>query len=76
MIQLDVEGFEYHVLEGAIETIQKFKPVIAAERFNSSEQQAIMKQINYTLVDVSAMDAIYVHEDRINKTGEEFTQYT
>ena len=76
MIQLDVEGFEQYAIGGAIETIKKFKPVIIAERFNSSEHQTAMKQFNYILVDVSSMDAIYVHEDRISKTGEEFTYYT
>jgi len=76
MIQLDVEGFEQYAIGGAIETIKKFRPVIIAERFNAYEHQTAMKEINYTLVDVSCMDAIYVHEDRLNKAGEEFTYYT
>lgn len=75
MIQLDVEGFEQYAIQGAIQTIQKFKPVIIAERFNTSEHQAAMGQINYSLVDISAMDAIYVHNDRINKTGGVFFTY-
>ena len=69
MIQLDVEGFEQYAIRGAIATIQKFKPVIIAERFNTNEHQAAMRGINYSLVDISAMDSIYVHDDRINKTG-------
>ncbi len=31
LIHLDIEGFEYFALLGAIETIKKFKPVIAVE---------------------------------------------
>lgn len=31
MIQLDVEGYEYNVLEGAVETISRCKPIIMVE---------------------------------------------
>lgn len=31
LIHLDVEGYEYNVLKGGIETIKKYKPVIALE---------------------------------------------
>lgn len=31
LIYLDIEGFEYFAIEGGLETIQKFKPVIAYE---------------------------------------------
>ena len=31
IIVMDVEGFEFHVLTGAIETIRKFKPIIITE---------------------------------------------
>ena len=76
MIQLDVEGFEQFAISGAIETIKKFKPVIIAERFDTNEHQTAMRGINYTLVDISGMDSIYVHNDRINKDGEVFFIYS
>ena len=76
MIQLDVEGFEQFAIRGALATIKKFKPVIIAERFNTHEHQVAMKQINYILVDISSADAIYVHEDRLNKSDEEFIYTT
>lgn len=31
LIYLDIEGYEYNALKGGVETIQKFKPVIAVE---------------------------------------------
>lgn len=34
LIQLDVEGYEGEVLEGALKTIEKYKPVIALETVN------------------------------------------
>lgn len=60
LIALDVEGYEQHAIEGAKETIQKFKPVIIAERFNTPIQQMFMRRLGYAYTDQSALDAIYV----------------
>lgn len=72
VIQLDVEGFEQYALQGASQTIQKFKPVIIAERFGTPEHEKAMKGIGYQLVDISCMDAIYISADRINSTDQVF----
>jgi FkbM family methyltransferase len=60
LIQLDVEGFEKYAIMGAKATIEKFKPVIIAERFSDQESQTIMSDLGYVLSDISGMDAIYV----------------
>lgn len=36
LIQLDVEGYEYNILQGAENTIKKFKPVITVEDTNQN----------------------------------------
>lgn len=59
MIQLDVEGFEENAINGALNTIKKYKPVIIAENFNSESNQKIMDQLGYELKDQSFMDFIY-----------------
>jgi FkbM family methyltransferase len=60
LIQLDVEGFEQYAIMGAKTTIDKFKPVIIAERFSSLEHQNFMLELGYILSSVSAMDSIYI----------------
>lgn len=57
-IQLDVEGQELSVLIGAELTIKKFKPVISAERADSSIDQ-FLKMFGYGRVDVAIVDVIY-----------------
>ena len=60
LIQLDVEGFEKNAIQGAINTINKFRPVIIGERFGTDENKEYMKSIGYKNVDRSFMDFIYV----------------
>jgi hypothetical protein len=60
LIALDVEGFEMNALQGAKNTILKYKPTIIAERFNSIEQQKFMNDLGYEYVDQSFLDSIYV----------------
>lgn len=38
LIHLDIEGFEFEALKGAINTIKKFQPVIALEWLNHGEK--------------------------------------
>lgn len=47
LIQLDVEGFEYNALGGAIETIKKHRPVIIVERFTDQINREILPMIGY-----------------------------
>ena len=49
-IKIDVEGFEYFVIKGAIQTIQKYKPVIFYEenyKINSQSTTELLKSIGY-----------------------------
>ncbi len=67
LIQLDTEGFEYFALQGAIQTLQKFKPVLClewvwAERFGVrfSEIESFLDDLNYRLLGGHCGDRIYV----------------
>jgi len=71
LLQLDLEGFEIYALQGAKNTILKYKPVIAAERFNKPEDKQFMAELGYRYVDQSNFDAIYIPSD-INSDGEVF----
>jgi FkbM family methyltransferase len=42
LIWLDVEGYEYNVIQGALRTIEKFKPVLIMETYSNS----IARQLN------------------------------
>lgn len=46
LIHLDIEGYEYHALKGAVSTIKKYKPVIILEEKN------IINDFGYTLKDL------------------------
>jgi len=50
VMKIDVEGFEYFVLKGAKNTIQKYSPVIIVEIFDSNLQKVVdfMSSIGYT----------------------------
>jgi FkbM family methyltransferase len=61
ILVIDVEGFEYQVLIGAIETIRKFKPIIISElddkllqnlNSNSSQVIELLEMNGYTVTDV------------------------
>ena len=64
-IKIDVEGDEQFVLEGAIETLKKWKPVIVLEQNNSAEQygkgkygDAVrwLEKQNYNITDYDGID--------------------
>jgi len=69
-IQLDVEGYQLFALNGAINTIQKFKPVISieldwVERYNLSHRDIInfLTKLGYEKVDSYTSDRIYVYKE-------------
>jgi FkbM family methyltransferase len=68
LIMLDVEGFEMKALVGAMETVEKFKPMIIAEgpERNNDVVTGILEQIGYELVDMTgtANDTVYVYTGR------------
>ena len=47
LIQLDYEGYEPNVILGAMDTIERFKPVVSLETTNS-ETDALLSQFGYT----------------------------
>jgi len=72
LIQLDIEGYEYYALLGAIDTIKKFHPVITVEvwdqlknRFDHNINQKLddlLKSLGYDLVKILYdSDRIYQH---------------
>lgn len=60
LLQLDVEGYEYPILQGAIETIKKFLPVVVAENGESNDIRELMIGLGYHCVDRSISDSIWI----------------
>lgn len=66
-IHLDIEGFEWHALNGAEQTIKKFLPVIAIEdaghgiRYNKpfSEIESYLDQFGYKIIDRYRYEAVF-----------------
>jgi hypothetical protein len=72
LIQLDVEGYEFNALLGAIETIKKFKPVLCIEfcekwlnRYNTNSENVLnlLNKLNYKLVDTHGSDRIFISNE-------------
>ena len=65
LIKIDVEGMEVDVLNGALKTIEKNKPVIVIESFNHKEEiDKIFNELNYVQKEVirENEDYIYVYD--------------
>lgn len=65
-IKIDTEGCELLVIKGAINTIQKFRPVIIAEHNNDKEATNMLQYLNknncnYNLHHIAKTDYIYTH---------------
>lgn len=72
LLMLDIEGYEFHALRGALETIAKHKPVICVEcnpqwlaRFGSSVQhiEYLLTKMGYRFAEtygVTSQDRIYI----------------
>jgi hypothetical protein len=58
LIQLDTEGFEYHILAGAEHTIRKFKPLISLEDSNAKIENFLF-QFGYKKIADVHRDSIY-----------------
>lgn len=61
LIQLDVQGYEYKCLQGAIKTIDKYKPVIILE-YGQQDKRCIdfLTQNSYRFIERSGIDDIYI----------------
>jgi FkbM family methyltransferase len=52
IIKIDVQGLEYRVLAGGLETIRKYRPVIMAETVRSgSDAHKVVAQLDYRLME-------------------------
>ena len=69
LIQLDVEGYEYKALLGAVNTITKYKPVLCVEfcekwlnryKNNSTETIDLIHGLGYKLVEEYGVDKIFI----------------
>jgi len=67
-MQLDVEGFEINILRGAEKTIDKYRPVIAAENGFYGFVLDFLTNKNYKLLEKSRSDGILVPEENLNGT--------
>jgi FkbM family methyltransferase len=77
LIHLDIEGYEYFALRGAINTITKFKPVIAIEMWDqldtrfgeniNNKTEELLLSLGYQFVEkLNDTDKIYIHESKNN----------
>ena len=66
LIHLDVEGYEYEAIKGAVKTIKKYKPLVVLELSDKEEKvYNIMKKLNYKEVEVygnHSKNVIFEHE--------------
>jgi FkbM family methyltransferase len=69
-IQLDIEGFEYYALLGAVDTIKKFKPVIVLEMWDQLDSR-YEKNLNQKTITFLS-DLGYSHIDTIYESDKVF----
>jgi FkbM family methyltransferase len=66
-IQLDVEGYELKVLEGAKETIDRCSPVIMVERVDHGDDpEPFIESMGYVRIIKGLWDCLYVRKDGTN----------
>lgn len=71
LIQLDLEGYEYHALLGAVQTIEQFKPILCLEVTGHEQRYGVgptdlfhlLENLGYIQVDHKYLDRIYKHRD-------------
>lgn len=64
-MQLDVEGYEGNVIRGARNTIEKFRPVIAAENGHANDVSSYLKSIDYMQAAQSRADCIWIPKENL-----------
>lgn len=64
LIQLDVEGYEIHALRGAINTINKFHPVISVETGRGESCHNWLVNLGYELKATVDIDHIYAYPEQ------------
>jgi len=66
LIQLDIERHELHALMGAIETIERYHPVVLLEGPETTNNvcNGILEQLGYEFVGRAAVDSMFVYTGR------------
>lgn len=59
LLMLDLEGYEYQALQGTLQTIRTWMPVIFAER-PSQEVATFLQEQGYKFVGMSKMDGVFI----------------
>lgn len=67
MIQLDVEGYEFEVLKGAMQTIKNNRPVLMIETDQPERVAKVLSKYDYALYKAveNQIDFIYVPKERL-----------
>lgn len=68
MIQLDVEGFEHHVLQGALKSIAAHHPVVVVED-QRKECAEVLTEFGYRDYGLVSTNTLYLTEDRARELG-------
>ena len=68
LIQLDVEGFELPVLQGAVDTIRAHEPVIVVED-NRNNCSGLLADLGYVEVGRVGVDQVYLTASAANEFG-------
>lgn len=63
LIALDVEGFELEILKGGIETINKYRPIIAVEANEETEACRFLNKIGYNKIDEINGDWVFKYNE-------------
>jgi FkbM family methyltransferase len=69
LIKIDAQGYDYFVIEGAKETIKKYKPIIIFEFepfFSKSieDYKILFNELNYTVESISNNNANYIAKSK------------
>ena len=64
-IKIVVEGYELDILEGAVDTITKYKPTIFVEDKNmeSEDIAELMKDMNYKIAEDDLTSYIWIYDE-------------
>ena len=62
-ILLDTEGYEGEILKGAVKTVNKFRPIILCEDWDSEAVKKFMQDNGYELICKVNKDNIYKHRE-------------